>query len=934
MELGTLAIRFQSDGLIQLNNDMSNLRTQANANFGEITRTVGAGMTAAGAAITGALGLSAKAASDFGAGLANLGTLGVTNLDEMGEAVLDYSVAMGQDACQANENLYQLVSRDVPKDNLIDVLTASAKGAAVGVGTVNDSLVLGTSVLNNYSRDMVKGANYTEKFEQVMGIAASAIQTGATTMGELGTTIGRVAPIASKAGISLEDLFASVATITSTGTQTSEAVSGLKAAISNIISPTSEATKVSEALGLQFDAAAIKSKGWSGFLQELQTKVTEGVPKLGQYKAQLQQQAQQMGLTAEKTKELRTQFKSLEGVSNDSLTVFANLFPSVEALNAALALTSESGAKKMVAAQKDMANGMELLNDRYGEWAKNNPELAFKQLKAATAALAISVGQLLLPALTKIVNVVRPVVNAFRTFTDHTGAAGTAIVSFIGGVGLLGFAFGPVIYSATSLVSALRLIAHPSLILSLGQAATGVKSIGVAATAARIPMLAMGGSLTATAATAGALAIAIGAAGTFIAADIVMFKKWRDAVEQRKESEQKLQDKIIERAKQLEAQGVYIDWAAMKEMTADQQVMYMNDQKAAQEKQQFQDWMTRTNQKALTEEQDAQRHNIQLNWNLTSEEAYNASLSDADAATKLKLVQADETHTQLILEQLGIRTAESRTQLSEQAQAAIAAAEQQKAATETVLQSLDKNIGAITELGTVAEATGDATKTATETMKDGFQEASKDVPKYCKIITSDKDGIVIIKKSSADLREEIGNVPGAMRNGMSEAAKYVSQYCADMNASIQEVIDKLNSIDPSVRHSPSINDRIEVGLSQMGGLFNSALDGITSKFASSRNTMASLAASLSAMMGSIGSTGYTVRNGDVVKSSSATGTTTAPGAEAPISPVGNTNPIGIYPPQVTVNINHPVLHKDADINVLLSKMGQMLRAQKLAKGVG
>lgn len=67
---------------------------------------------------------------------------------------------------------------------------------------------------------------------------------GKTTFGELAGSIGQVAPTANAAGVSIDDLLASVASLTANGIGTSEAMTGIKAALSNIIKPTSDASKM------------------------------------------------------------------------------------------------------------------------------------------------------------------------------------------------------------------------------------------------------------------------------------------------------------------------------------------------------------------------------------------------------------------------------------------------------------------------------------------------------------------------------------------------------------------------------------------------------------------------------------------------------------------------------------------------------------------
>jgi TP901 family phage tail tape measure protein len=81
--------------------------------------------------------------------------------------------------------------------------------------------------------------------------------------------IGRVAPTAASLGVAFGDLLAAIASITGQGLDTAGAVTGLKAALANIIKPTSDATKEAARLGIKFDAATLRARGLTGFLDAI-----------------------------------------------------------------------------------------------------------------------------------------------------------------------------------------------------------------------------------------------------------------------------------------------------------------------------------------------------------------------------------------------------------------------------------------------------------------------------------------------------------------------------------------------------------------------------------------------------------------------------------------------------------------------------------------
>ena len=68
----------------------------------------------------------------------------------------------------------------------------------------------------------------------------------------MASSMGDILPIMNQLGLGMDIYSTSMAVLTKNGLQTSKATTGLKAAFSNIIKPTDDAIKVSQALGLEF----------------------------------------------------------------------------------------------------------------------------------------------------------------------------------------------------------------------------------------------------------------------------------------------------------------------------------------------------------------------------------------------------------------------------------------------------------------------------------------------------------------------------------------------------------------------------------------------------------------------------------------------------------------------------------------------------------
>ena len=145
------------------------------------------------------------------------------------------------------------------------VMEASVKGAIGGfsdTATVSDAL---TSTLNAYGLSADNAGKVTDQFIQTQN-------AGKIVVDQYAQQIGKVAPLAAAAGISLEELNGFIATATVKGVQAEPAFSGLRQAIAAVLKPSGEAAKLAGELGVQFDAQALKTKGLAGILAELNAK--------------------------------------------------------------------------------------------------------------------------------------------------------------------------------------------------------------------------------------------------------------------------------------------------------------------------------------------------------------------------------------------------------------------------------------------------------------------------------------------------------------------------------------------------------------------------------------------------------------------------------------------------------------------------------------
>ena len=401
--------------------------------------SAGLGAAAALAGVSAALaaiGTAAVAASaEYETSLAKVSTIADTNAKSIGtlsSEIMALSNETGEAATGLNEALYSAISAGADTAHateLVGVAVKAARGGFTDTETAVDGL---TSALNAYGMATTEAEGLANKFLVTQNL-------GKTTFGELASSIGQVAPTAKAAGVSIDDLLASVASLTANGIGTSEAMTGMKSALSNVIKPTSDAAKMAEQLGLDFSAAALRSKGWAAFLRDIQEK------------------------TGGNTEQM------------------AALFGSVEALNTVLTLTSRQGMSLMDKTLNEMAANTTALDDAY-ESMSDTLDVATQKLGTNVQNLGVAIGDALAPALTVLAEAVASVVAGVTEFVEQNplvvnAMAGVTVATATLAAGLLVCAKAEAAAAAASgaLKAALDMLtAHPVLLVAAAAAGLAV----------------------------------------------------------------------------------------------------------------------------------------------------------------------------------------------------------------------------------------------------------------------------------------------------------------------------------------------------------------------------------------------------------------------------------------------------------------------------
>jgi len=183
---------------------------RALANFQNFA--VGVGRVAA-AAISAVAVASVREAAQFETSFAKIqGLVGVT-ADEIGvleDAARRLGPQFGISATEAAEALFFITSAGLRGAGATEVLEASLKGAAIGLGDTKTIADLATSAVNAYGESNLGGA-------QAVDVLAEAVRLGKLAPEELAGAMGQVLPLASNLGVSFDQVGAALAGMSKNG---------------------------------------------------------------------------------------------------------------------------------------------------------------------------------------------------------------------------------------------------------------------------------------------------------------------------------------------------------------------------------------------------------------------------------------------------------------------------------------------------------------------------------------------------------------------------------------------------------------------------------------------------------------------------------------------------------------------------------------------
>lgn len=424
-------------------------------NTGDKVSGVGQKFAPVSAAAAGIGVAAVKAADNFESGMAKVSTIADTTqvpINKLKQSIMDLSSQTGISTSELTDGLYQTISAGVQTKDAMSVLgvaVETAKGGFTDTSTAIDTL---TSAINAYHMKASDAAKVSDTLIATQNV-------GKTTVGELGQSIGNVIPTAAAAGVKFTDLMGSIAELTKQGMPTSEAITGIKTAISNVIKPSADASKEAAKLGLDFSEAHMKNVGLPTFLQEVQNKTGGNITTMGNLFGSVEGLNAVTALTGKNQKDFA---KTLESVGKSAGTT-----------NQAFGKMESTGAVSAEKAMNSMKNAAAKLGEALAPIAEKIASIITqigKRLQALTPAQQqmIAKALLLTAALAPVLIVGGQIIRGIGSFTDGLGKA-------IGAVGN----FNSTIRAGKGLFAALKVSLGPGGIAVLIIAAIALIVVGI-----------------------------------------------------------------------------------------------------------------------------------------------------------------------------------------------------------------------------------------------------------------------------------------------------------------------------------------------------------------------------------------------------------------------------------------------------------------------
>lgn len=353
------------------------------------TAIVGAGLVVGVASV--------KMAADFQSAMTTLVTgagESEKNIEMVKNGILSMAGVVGQTPKQLAEGMYLIESAGYHGARGLEILKASAEGAAVGnaqMATVANAV---TTAMTDYNIP-------ASRANAVTSALIETVASGKTHLEDLASSIGKVMPVASALGINFQTVTGAMATMTNAGLSARFAAQHLQTTLLSLSAPTKASQKALDAVGLS--------------AQQLKNIMSNPKEGLGTALSVIQEAVA----------------RRFPAGSVAYVEAMKGIYGSTVAYSTALMLGG-SHAKQFADNVDNIGSRLKSNAPAVQGWAKVQKDLSqqLKELNGSGQSMLIGLGSLLLPKLTDIAKFATSVINYFKEHPlagDILGLAGAGV---------------------------------------------------------------------------------------------------------------------------------------------------------------------------------------------------------------------------------------------------------------------------------------------------------------------------------------------------------------------------------------------------------------------------------------------------------------------------------------------------------------------------
>jgi TP901 family phage tail tape measure protein len=391
--------------------------SQSQAHLRQLGNTMqgfGRGMTlAVSAPLAGLAVASTKMAMDFQNSftrMVGLAEVPASEVDRLQEAVKGLSGETGRAPAELAAGLYQAASSGMNAAQALEATTLAARASALGMGQAKDSAGLIAAATNAYGKENINAA-------ETMDILTMAIREGKAEPDEMAHALGRVIPIAAQMGIQFDEVAGATAYLSNIMGDTDQTVTGFRDALVKLNNPTVQGRETLRQMGTSFEElqAALSEGGLLGALDLLRT----------------------------------------HGFDQNS-EALQRLFADVQGFNAASALLADNSGTLATTLGKT-ADAAGAFDEAWQTWLGTDAarvSQAFGRIKVAM----VEVGEVLLPIVANVADVVGTMASAFGDLPGPVQAAAVAFGALAATIGPLALVGGAVARNIMSIAEAVGML--------------------------------------------------------------------------------------------------------------------------------------------------------------------------------------------------------------------------------------------------------------------------------------------------------------------------------------------------------------------------------------------------------------------------------------------------------------------------------------------